>query len=363
MTDLFLKFTIILEDTEGSDLQKNYGPKFHRWLPDGKKDCIKIDTGHPDIDLEVWHERSGFVGSTFNSDVIRFDYKRTDIDPIIMAKQGVLQAGPLLGRLVYRNPPKSAISVINDSKTSISKLLNIYRLNFGQYWVPLLKQWDSREDSLGAYCKHMYIKCSLDSGSTWLTFLPDDPISNVQLTVNMDRHYREYITEKDWKNIPKLLYDRLSPTTAEIFFNRACDNNNKGEYRTALIDAVTSLELAIEEFIRRNTLLTNTLAKDMSAFRGLPLKARMITLLLVIKKNSTDEIEKAVEAIELRNKTVHDGQNPPNDTDARLSCLLQVITSFLPAPFYRFPTSNSGNAWAEPDNWNEIYHKSGFDPI
>ena len=37
------------------------GPLFHRWLPDGEKDAIPLDTGEPDVELRVWFERLGFV--------------------------------------------------------------------------------------------------------------------------------------------------------------------------------------------------------------------------------------------------------------------------------------------------------------
>jgi hypothetical protein len=378
MTELLLKFAMRLEDISQPEMSRNYGPKFHRWLPDGETDSIKLDVGHPDITLEVWHERRGFL----LSNEITFDYQRFEVDPNVMCKQGVLQGGPLFGRLVFRNPPSAVISAIRDLKTgdpeyitfakfvitkllypSLSTLIGLYRINFGQYWIPSLKPWDSRENSIGAYCKHMNIQWSLDGGSSWLPFLPDDPISIVNLTVEMDSHYREYITRLDWQNIPNLLKERSSPSPAELFFNRACRFMDNSEIRIAFIDAVTALELAIEEFVQRSSLISEPISQDMKAFWGMPIKAQLITLAVALNRHSRNEIEQALEAIDLRHKTVHEGDEPPSNTKPKLLCLLKVITSFLSAPFYRFPSYSSGNAWAEPEEWNRIYAKHGFESI
>ena len=89
MTTMLLKFRINLELYELQTLNRNHGPLFHRWLPDGQQDSIVLDTGHPNSDLEVWFERRGFVDDGW----IRFDYKRREVDPEIMSKQGVLDAG------------------------------------------------------------------------------------------------------------------------------------------------------------------------------------------------------------------------------------------------------------------------------
>jgi hypothetical protein len=101
MTELLLKFAVLLEDMNEPGISKDYGPKFHRWLPDGEANSINLDVGHPDITLKVWHERRGFI----QRNEIRFDYERFEVDPDVMSRQGVLQAGPLFGCLVFRNTP------------------------------------------------------------------------------------------------------------------------------------------------------------------------------------------------------------------------------------------------------------------
>lgn len=378
MVELLLKFAILLEDANYPEISGNYGPKFHRWLPNGKIDSINIKSGHPNIDIELWHERRGFL----EHNEIKFDYGRHDVDPVVMSKQGVLQAGPLFGHLNFRNPPIPAINAIRESKIGdpeyiafakfivteilfpvLSKVIDVYRVNFGQYWIPSIKLWDSRDDTLGAYCKQMNIEWSLDGGDSWAPFLPDNPISTISLTVEMDSHYREYITKVDWQNIPRMLRENVNPSPAEFFFNRACQFKDQGDYRISLIDAVTSLELSIEEFVQRSSSLSNSLIKDMSTFWSISLKARMITMAIALNRLHASDIEKAIDAIDLRHKMIHEGQNPRKDINVSLSCLLKVIASFLPASFYRLPSSHSGNAWAEPDEWKRIYMKSGFDQL
>ncbi len=95
MSTLLLKFGINLEEYSLSIIAQHHGPLFHRWLPDGEKDAIVLDTGDSNIELRVWFERRGFVDNGF----IKFDYKRREVNPEIIPKQAILDAGPLWGLL------------------------------------------------------------------------------------------------------------------------------------------------------------------------------------------------------------------------------------------------------------------------
>jgi hypothetical protein len=59
----------------------------------GEADQIEIATGDPDVSAFFWLERRGYVQDSR----IEFDVKRKEVDAEVMAKQGVLDAGPLFG--------------------------------------------------------------------------------------------------------------------------------------------------------------------------------------------------------------------------------------------------------------------------
>jgi hypothetical protein len=93
MATLLLKFGVLLENYNIEEFDRHKGPLFHRWLPDGEKDAILVDVPDPTAELKVWFERRGFVDDRW----IRFDYSRPEIDPEIMERQAILDAGPLRG--------------------------------------------------------------------------------------------------------------------------------------------------------------------------------------------------------------------------------------------------------------------------
>ena len=97
MSTLLLKFKINLEEHNGSTYSKHKGPLFHRWLPDGEKDAIILDTGDTNAELRVWFERFGCIRKDGN--FITYDYERREVDADIMLKQAVLEAGPIMGLL------------------------------------------------------------------------------------------------------------------------------------------------------------------------------------------------------------------------------------------------------------------------
>jgi len=59
MGKLYLHFTIRLKDflTHGEP----NGPLFDRWLPDGQKDAVALNTGDSHATLTVWFARMGYM--------------------------------------------------------------------------------------------------------------------------------------------------------------------------------------------------------------------------------------------------------------------------------------------------------------
>jgi len=218
LRQLLVRFGVRLNDNSLGDIGERHGPLFHRWLPDGEEDAITLDTKDPNLLVRVWFERRGCVVSRF----IVYDDERREVDPEVLAEQALLEVGPLSGELrvfglseeelatvvqhitgdeVYGALGKRAVKVLY---ASVSKLLDLLRINYGQYWIRELEPWDSREHSLGAYCRGVFgMVWSLD-GEHWSKFIPDEPISNLSIMVGR-RSYSEYLSEEDWRQLEEVV--------------------------------------------------------------------------------------------------------------------------------------------------------------
>ena len=148
---LTIRLALDLQDpSHDSELDK-HGPLFHRWLPDGHRDAIALQTGTPRYQLDVWFERCGFI----RDQEVVFDYQRREVDPHLMSQQGVLDAGALRGLLRVAEPPQPALKAIVDNVKGnpdylefskrliedvlyprLTSFLDILRIRFGQYWIP-----------------------------------------------------------------------------------------------------------------------------------------------------------------------------------------------------------------------------------
>src|SRR4029077_5012480 len=105
MADLVIRFIIQMGEAPGL----SGGPSFHRWLPDGIRDAIEtnIDLGH----LQLWFERRGYTER-----MVHFDFERHEVAASIVAKQGSLDAGPLLGRLHLANVPGNVVDALRQDQ-------------------------------------------------------------------------------------------------------------------------------------------------------------------------------------------------------------------------------------------------------
>jgi hypothetical protein len=167
MPDLSLRFEIPLRDY--TNPWPANGPAFHRWLPDGERDALALDTEDPAAELRVWFERRGYIGTEGPDEgFIRYSPDRREVDPAIMERQGVLEAGPLLGAIGLRDVPNDQFRAVAEGRTGdpayvalgkrvvkrvvyppVSRLIDILRTTYGQFWFRPLAPWDSRRQSLG----------------------------------------------------------------------------------------------------------------------------------------------------------------------------------------------------------------------
>lgn len=367
MSTLLLKFGINLKEYSLSIIAQHHGPLFHRWLPDGEKDAIVLDTGDSNIELRVWFERRGFVDNGF----IKFDYKRREVNPEIIPKQAILDAGPLWGLLKIQGLSEEELAplwenAIGDDRyvalgkkvvknllyPPVARFLNILRTNYGQYWIRELEKWDSREESLGHYCKSLNLKWSLDEGKTWRSFLPNKSIVIFRSTVRMDKCFHAYLSKEDWQELAKVVRQGYEPSLAAFVLARTHQFLDQGNLKYAFIEGVSALELVLNEFIRHKLEGTDFLLNSMKAFWDLPLRAQVTTVATTLGKISSQDIEHTIKAIDIRNKVIHEGWDPPDDTKVELSGLLNTAAALLSGPRFRFPTANPGNARMPLEKWN-----------
>lgn len=374
MSTLLLKFGINLEEYSLSIIAQHHGPLFHRWLPDGEKDALVLDTGNSNTELMVWFERQGFVDNGF----IKFDYKRREVNPEIIPKQAILDAGPLWGILKIQGLSEAELVPLRENKIGdaryvalgkkvvknllyppVARFLNILRTNYGQYWIRELEKWDSREGSLGHYCLSLNLKWSLDGGKTWTDFFPDKPLGTPRaIEIRMGKSFPEFPTKEDWQKLANVVREGYEPSLAAVILARAHQFLDQGSLKYAFIEGVSALELALNEFIRQKLHGADSLLASMKAFWNLPLRTQVIIVATLLGKIPLRDIEYTIKAIEMRNGIVHEGRNPSDDAKVELSGLLNTVAVLLSGPRFRFPTANPGNAIRPPEDWEKQAEKN-----
>lgn len=376
MPKLLLNFLIILNNYTLPEYSQLPGPLFHRWLPDGMKDAIILDTGEPNAVLKVWFERMGFVNNGF----IKFDYVRREVDPEIIPMQAILKAGPLYGLLEIQDISKEELTALLENRAGdeiyvklgkkvvnkllyppVAKFISIFHSNYGQYWIQELEKWDSREESLGHYCMYrLNLHWSIDNGKTWSKFKPNNPETrpiDFKIDFAPKMIFREYPTEEDWQELKKVVQEGYEPPLAATILARANHYLDQGNLRQALIEGVSALDVAIGEFFRQKLDSDTPLYSYISELRKMSVSARVITIATSLGKVSKRDIEYAVEAINMRNDVVHDGKDPPENAKDALYGLFNIIRELLSGPRCKFPSINPGNAKMSFELWNRYFQK------
>jgi len=365
MNTFLVRIGLHLENHELDNFHHYHGPLFHRWLPDGPKDAIPLKTDDENAELTVWFERRGFVRDGW----IRFDYERREVDPEILKRQAILDGGPLLGLLRLKNIRDDDLEAVVNDKVGderyiqlgkkiaklvyppLSRLICILRTNYGQHWIRELNKWDSREVSLGTYCRGtLGLWWSIDDGNTWKKFVPTEQwISTTGIWVS-DETYKEFLVEDDYRRLADVLQEDYEPSLAATTLALSYRIVDQGNLRHAIVEGVTALEVALHEFLRRKIQSHNLFDKTTS-FRTLPRPGQVVAILATAGIASEQDIEFAVKAIELRNKIVHYGEGPPSDSSTRkiVDGLLRTVASLLPGPQFKFPESNVGNTLYAPE--------------
>jgi hypothetical protein len=363
MGKLLLDFVVQLKDNDQPYPFDHNGPLFHRWLPDGEIDAIVLNTGDPSVELKVSVERRGFVDSSGH---VRFDWERKDIDPTVVARQAVLEGGYLVGWLTIevsndeleslRTLPMGSAAfeafgkrVVKLIYPQVSKLIELLRTNYGQYWLKELDKWDSRKRSLGSYCAGLGVRWSHDGGKTWSNFIPNKRVSKSSATISLprDEDFRcELLTKEDWLGLSDVINSTYQPSLAASLVIRAYQLLDQGHLRQAFIEGVTALEVALDDYVRQKRGTSPTLAGYIEQFQALPLPVKVASVAVI--SGIVADVDATVAAYKIRNEVVHEGKHPSDTDESKLSALLGTAAALIPGPSFRFPRHHTQNALAPP---------------
>ena len=338
MPVLILRLGLRMDDGDPRAFPRNHGPRFHRWLPNGEADAIALTGPKDPVRVSVWFDRRGFVRDGF----IVFDETRREVDPLVIPRQAVLDAGPLLGRVevevshdemtaIHSNDQGGSAyvgvgkRVVKALQPLLSALVDLLRVDFGQYWLPEFDMWDSRTWTLGAYCGSVLgLRFSDDEGATWgRRFEPDHSRTTgmLQTIVMGGTIGADYIREEDWTTLPsRLRLDEKRPISDEIVV-AAHELLDRGNYRHALMEAFVALELVVEEICGARR---RTAGPKLSSVIDQLERAGLAPLILALPMLAPDrtfqrrDIEGAVEAYGLRNRATHEGWTPTSAGASKL---------------------------------------------
>ena len=341
------------------------GPLFHRWLPNGIDDAISFAFGTPKDTLQVWFLRRGYMDDGF----VRYAPDRFEVDEIMMQRHGWLNAGALRGQATYSQISASEMAAVRaDSRgapeymylgkrvveflrTPIQGLLDTLRLQYGQYWLRELQPWDSRNASLGGYCQGTFhLKWRESDADEWSPFLPDDPVQIVRSEIGPGRHYAEFLTEKDWRHIQDTTAAVPQHPLAMRVAGRAHELSELGHIAEAYVQAVTALELALEQFMSSRATVQGKQAKAaLAAFAEQPLSQQLQIVALASNLVPQDTVEAALRGIFTRNKIGHEASIPTHPSTQDLLELRRCTHLLLGLPDFKSPRLTSGNQLFPPD--------------
>ena len=359
MPVLPLTFTLRLIENALPHGRGPYGVRFDRWLPNGIADRIPLPSSEPGTIVAVWFERCGYVDGSF----IRWEGGRHEVDPTVMVRQRGVDAGDLCGSVIVEDVPEETCEVVRENRVghdlytrlgkrivtrvlypAVSNFLQVLRSYHGQHWIPELAKWDSREQSLGAYCSGLNLRWAL--GGTTGKFVPTE----LQITIRLRGGSREFITEADWSELRTNIASGLTPSPAADMLRRAHASADHQRWRYALIDAVTALELALSEFVTRTLGNESSLIERLAGFADLSLSAQLVAAAAFSARVSRADLASALNAIQRRNDVVHDGWYPDEQDEtvtdqvsADVQALMRVASAFIDGPRFRFPSMYVGS--------------------
>lgn len=352
MSNIEIRFVIRLE-SDNAHHNPN-GPLFFRYLPNDEADSIEVLTGHEAYRLFLWFERRGYVSE---SGLIEWDAKRREVPPDLIVRQGILEAGPLFGRLQVSNCTEAELNALRTDETGAaeyisfakrcldiivphaSRLIRILRDTYGQYWIPELHTWDSRRTTLGAYCRNvLQMSWRETNENEYRNFLPTLQQFIVSLQAD-DWDDPQYIKTSDWHKIRELMKRGYDPSLVSSLMARTNELLEEGETRHAVVEAVTVIEIVIADLLTRSAVDK----EELNLLWTAGLRNRLTSVAAARGDLDRKSLENMLELIDLRNRIVHEGYVPKETSRILVHQSLLALRSWMEMPLPRFPRANHGN--------------------
>lgn len=369
MKKISLEFQVDIIDSEIKKELHIHGPLFHRWLPDGEKDKIILARTKNDIEISVWFNRYGVVIRKF----CIYNPKKKEIKESIMRKQGKLEAGRLFVRcdniqvsnvtfdLLKRNTidhdgyKKIGKDIAKEVIPQVNVFINTLKINYGQYWLTPIKEYDSRIESIGNYWSFKFAHWKTPRQKKWTRFTPDNEPQCIDWVMN-DKIYTAYLTKSDWENIGKTIKHNNIDEAAEVLLNsyKLIESDN---IKYAFLEATLALELALSGYYNNKYKGQQNVLKQTKQFFDLSLSAKMVVAAASFDIDDPTLIDDAIKAIKIRNKIAHEGYLPKQPDKAKLMSLLDIVNIILPEPKVRKVELTTGNSIMPVSKWNEIGRK------
>lgn len=355
---------------------------FHRWFPNGPSDALSLETGHPNVSLRIWFDPKHISRGSFTTENEKEALALCDESAL--SKIGVLWSGPLFGELkVSGGLPENCIDALVQTSEeaipehqeiakiilkywicpSLEKFIHTLRFRFGHYWVAAFEGWDGDLDTLSSYCNGTFmLKVSTDAGRSFraLSLGPIILSGTGVFDMNGDS-YRAYLSKLDWYKIPSHVknFDDSSPAL-RVLLKVLCSAHHLLEaedVKYALLESITALELAIDHRFRQGLKGGKAVLKkevrftgDQNGKGGLDLPSKIVIANAFACCASEKEVEDILEAINERNKLVHEGKDPREDVEKCVKTVLEYIVSILELE-YRFVRHEAGNIKMDTAKW------------
>jgi hypothetical protein len=124
---------------------------------------------------------------------------------------------------------------------------------------------------------------------------------------------------------------------------------DKGEFRYALIEGCSALQIALDEYVRKKCdgPLKNQVFND--KFENMHAVGKMALIAYMVPAIARDDIETTAKAIEIRNKIIHDGDEVPSDASKMILAVMRVVSQLLDGPCFKFPKLDGKNTLLPPE--------------
>ncbi len=337
------KFLIDLRNSDYNLIRGIQGPLFSKFLPNDKEDTIEIKIKDGLI-ISFWFERRGFHDE---SGFIRYKFKRKEINDSVISRQGIIEGGPLFGMLEFdQEIPKDILKQTESDNEEImrytkiivkiiaeetQKILDLLRFNFGQYWIVANINWDSRECNLGYHCQNRIgLKWFDEESETWNDLIPDKSQASISgISINIKRDYSDYMTSENWNKFKELIVTGHSPSLGQRHLINAFITLDSGDLVKAFIDAVTALEIALDKYYKSIKDKSQKIGDLFNRIKDLGNKEQLINIFVDNKTITTIELENAIDAIDIRNKIVHEAYVAIAGDRVKLEVLLKLISILI----------------------------------